>query len=47
MRLKYLEFLKQSKNMGKALQVQNQINSIQEEIKSAAEPVEFLPHQSS
>ena len=47
MRLKYLEFLKQSKNMEEVLQVQNEINSIQEEIESAAGRVEFLSHQSS
>lgn len=47
MRLKYLEFLKQSKNMEESLQVQNEINNIQEEIESAAGRVEFLSHQSS
>lgn len=47
MRLKYLEFLKLSKNMEEVLQVQNEINSIQEEIESAAGRVEFLSHQSS
>ena len=47
MRLKYLEFLKQSKNMEEVLQVQNEINSIQEEIESAAGRVEFLSHQSA
>jgi len=47
MRLKYLEFLKQSKNMEEVLQVQNEINGIQEEIESAAGRVEFLSHQSS
>lgn len=47
MRLKYLEFLKQSKNMEEVLQVQNEINSIQEEIESAAGRVGFLSHQSS
>jgi hypothetical protein len=46
MRLKYLEFLKQSKNMAEVLQVQNEINSIQEEIESAAGRVAFLSHQS-
>jgi len=46
MRLKYLEFLKQSKNMEEVLQVQNEINSIQEEIESTAGRVEFLSHQS-
>ncbi len=47
MRLKYLEFLKQSKNMEEVLQVQNEINSIQEEIESAAGRIEFLSHQSA
>ncbi len=47
MRLKYLEFLKQSKNMEEVLQVQNEINSIQEQIESAAGRVEFLSHQAS
>ncbi len=47
MRLKYLEFLKQSKNMEEVLQVQNEINHIQEEIESAAGRVEFLSHQST
>ncbi len=47
MRLKYLEFLKQSKNMEEVLQVQNEINSIQEEMESAAGRVEFLSHQSA
>lgn len=47
MRVKYMEFLKQSKNMEEVLQVQNEINSIQEEIESAAGRVEFLSHQSA
>lgn len=47
MRLKYLEFLKQSKNMEEVLQVQNEINSIQEEIESAAGRMGFLSHQSA
>ena len=47
MRLKYLEFLKQSKNMEEVLQVQSEINSIQEEIEAAAGRVEFLSHQSA
>lgn len=47
MRLKYLEFLKQSKNMEVSLQVQNEINNIREEIESAAGRVAFLSHQSS
>ncbi len=47
MRIKYLEFLEQSKNMEEVLQVQNEINSIQEEIESAAGRVQFLSHQAS
>jgi hypothetical protein len=47
MRLKYLEFLKQSKNMEEVLQVQNEVNSIQEEIEAAAGRIVFLSHQSS
>jgi hypothetical protein len=47
MRLKYLEFLKQSKNMEEVLQVQNEINSIQEQIESAAGRVAFLANQSA
>jgi hypothetical protein len=46
MRLKYLDFLKLSKNMEEVLQVQNEINSIQEEIESAAGRIEFLSNQS-
>ncbi len=45
MRLKYLEFLKQSKNMEEVLQVQNEINSIQEEIESASGRIQYLSHQ--
>ena len=47
MRIKYIEFLKQSRNMEEVLQVQNEINSIQEEIESAAGRVEYLSHQSA
>jgi hypothetical protein len=47
MRLKYLEFLKQSKNMEEVLQVQNEINGIQEEIESAAGRIDYLSHQAS
>ncbi len=46
-RLKYLEFLKQSKNMEEVLQVQGEVNTIQEEIEAAAGRVEYLSHQSS
>jgi len=47
MRLKYLEFLKQSKNMEEVLQVQTEINNIQEAIESAAGRVGYLSHQSA
>ncbi|MEO6329703.1 MAG: DUF4349 domain-containing protein [Ginsengibacter sp.] len=47
MRLKYLEFLKQSKNMAEVLQVQNEINNIQEQIESASGRINYLSHQSS
>ena len=47
MRLKYLDFLKQSKNMEEALQVQSEINGIQEEIEAAAGRVDYLNHQSA
>jgi hypothetical protein len=46
-RLKYLDFLKASKNMEEVLQVQGEINSIQEEIEAAAGRVEYLSHQSA
>lgn len=47
MRLKYLDFLKQSKNMAEVLQVQEEINGIQEEIESAAGRVNYLSHQAA
>ena len=47
MRLKYLEFLKQAKNMEDVLKVQSEINDIQEEIESASGRVNYLSHQSS
>lgn len=47
MRLKYLDFLKQSKNMEEVLQVQGEINSIQEEIESAAGRINYLTNQSA
>lgn len=46
-RLKYSEFLKQSKNMAEVLQVQNEINAIQEEIEAAEGRVQFLSQQSA
>ncbi len=47
MRMKYLEFLKQSKNMKEVLQVQAEINNIQEEMEAAAGQVNYLSHQSA
>jgi hypothetical protein len=47
MRLKYLEFLKQSKNMTEVLQVQDEINSIQEEIEAAAGKINYMSTQSA
>lgn len=47
MRDRYLELLKQAKNMKEILEVQQEINSIQEEIESAAGRVNYLGHQSA
>lgn len=47
MRLKYLEFLKQAKNMEDVLKVQSEINNIQEEMESASGRINYLSHQSS
>lgn len=47
MRLKYLEFLKQSKNMKEVLQVQAEINNIQEQIESASSQVSYFSNQSA
>ena len=44
MRLKYLEFLKESKNMEEVLKVQNEINGIQEDIEAATIRVKYLSH---
>ncbi len=41
-RLRYLDLLKQAKNMEEILQVQNEINEIQEEIESAAGRINYL-----
>lgn len=46
MRLKYLEFLKQAKNMQDVLKVQNEINNIQEQMESASGRINYLSHQS-
>lgn len=47
MRLKYLEFLKQAKNMEDVLKVQSEINDIQEEMESASGRINYLSHQSA
>jgi hypothetical protein len=47
MRLKYFDFLKQSKNMEEALQVQKEINDLQAEIESAAQRSSYLSHASA
>ncbi len=44
---KYLQLLKQAKNMNEILQVQNEINSIQEDIESANGRVSYLQHSSA
>ena len=47
MRLKYLEFLRQSKNMEEVLKVQSEINGIQEEIESASARIQSLSKQAA
>lgn len=46
-RAKYLELLKQAKNMEEILQVQNEINDIQIDIESAAGRVNYLTHSAA
>ena len=46
-RLRYLDLLKQAKNMQEILNVQSEINGIQEEIESASGRIEYLNHSSS
>lgn len=46
-RLRYLDLLKQAKNMEEVLQVQNEINSIQEEIESTAGRINYLSNASA
>jgi hypothetical protein len=41
-RLRYLDFLKQARNMEEMLQVQNEINDIQEEIESATGRINYI-----
>lgn len=43
-RQRYLDLLKQAKNMSEIMQVQNEINDIQEEIESATGRVNYLIH---
>ena len=45
-RLRYMDLLKQAKNMEEILNVQSQINGIQEQIESAAGRIEYLGHSS-
>lgn len=47
MRNRYLELLKQAKNMKEILEVQHEINAIQEDIESASGRVTYLTHQST
>lgn len=46
-RLRYMDLLKQAKNMEEILDVQSEINGIQEEIESATGRVEYLGHSSA
>lgn len=46
-RLRYLDLLKQAKNMQEVLQVQTEINDIQEEIESAAGRINYLSNASA
>lgn len=46
-RQQYMELLKQAKNMKDILDVQNEINSITEEVESAGSRVKYLVHQST
>src|SRR5579871_3370016 len=46
-RLRYLDLLKQAKNMDEILQVQNEINDIEEQLESAAGRIEYLNHSTT
>lgn len=46
-RLRYMDLLKQAKNMEEILNVQSEINDIQEEIESASGRIEYLGHSSA
>ena len=45
-RERYLDFLKQAKNMSEVLSVQSEINGIQEQIESAAGRINYMTHSS-
>jgi hypothetical protein len=46
-RLRYIDLLRQAKNMSEILSVQSEINGIQEEIESAAGRINYLSHSSA
>jgi hypothetical protein len=46
-RLRYLDLIKQARNIQDILNVQNEINAIQEDIDAAAGRIEYLSHSSS
>jgi hypothetical protein len=46
-RSRYLDLLKQAKNMEEILNVQNEINGVQEQIESAAGRIQYLSHAST
>lgn len=46
-RLRYMDLLKQARNMEEILNVQSEINSIQEEIESASGRIEYLGHSAA
>lgn len=46
-RLRYMDLLKQARNMEEILNVQSEINSIQEEIESASGRVQYLGHSAA
>ena len=46
-RLRYLDFLKEAKNVEEILNVQSQINGIQEDIEAASGRLDYLNHAST
>ena len=46
-RLRYMDLLKQARNMDEILKVQNEINGIQEEIESGTGRIQYLSHASA